>query len=71
MLINKFLQGYDCRVFSDPGLYSSGLFIPYIHMEFNILDSANRVPCHHVVDILMEHGYIPHIQITVTLRVEV
>ena len=65
-IIKTDLQGYDCRALADINLFTSGVFIPYIHMEFNMLGHSNKEQCHKTVDILTEHHYLPHIQITVS-----
>ena len=65
-IIKTDLQGYDCRALADINLYTSRVFIPYIHMEFNMLGHSNREQCDKTVDILTEHNYLPHIQITVS-----
>ena len=64
-IIKTDLQGYDCRALTDLNLFTSKVFIPYIHMEFNLLGHSDKEQCDKTVDILTDQGYLPHIKITV------
>ena len=52
-VIKTDLQDFDCRAFTDPNLFNSDVFIPYILMEFSMRKHSNREKCEEAVDVLL------------------
>jgi len=61
LILKMDIQGYECKALMTPGMFTSGKFIPYIFMEWDIITAGHKASlCTNLdalIDLLKSNGY--------------